>query len=51
MHASLVMRGPAVTHGVVPNGRLVDVGPTVASWLGLSMPNTDGKPFSVTPVN
>lgn len=50
MHASLVMRGPAVTHGVVRDGRLVDVGPTVASWLGLSMPNTDGKPFAVTPV-
>jgi predicted AlkP superfamily pyrophosphatase or phosphodiesterase len=45
MHASLVLYGPNVPHGTLQGARLVDIAPTIAEWLGLSMPNVDGKPL------
>jgi predicted AlkP superfamily pyrophosphatase or phosphodiesterase len=49
MNASLLMAGPGIAHGTVENAHIVDVGPTIASWLGLAMPNVDGAPLHVTP--
>ncbi len=48
MKASLLMVGPNVSHGALLNARLVDVGPTVAAWLGLPMPGVEGKELKVT---
>lgn len=47
MRASLLVRGPTIPRGSIGPARLVDVGPTVASWLGLAMPDVDGKPLSI----
>jgi predicted AlkP superfamily pyrophosphatase or phosphodiesterase len=49
MRASLLMVGATVPHGAIRDAHLVDIGPTVALWLGLSMPNVDGKALVVTP--
>jgi predicted AlkP superfamily pyrophosphatase or phosphodiesterase len=49
MRASLLLYGSNVPHGTIVGARLVDVGPTIAAWLGLSMPDVDGKPILVTP--
>jgi predicted AlkP superfamily pyrophosphatase or phosphodiesterase len=49
MHASLLLYGPNVPHGTLAGARLVDVAPTIASWLGLAMTGVDGKPLQVTP--
>jgi predicted AlkP superfamily pyrophosphatase or phosphodiesterase len=49
MHASLLMVGATIPHGVIRDAHLVDVGPTVAAWLALPMPNVDGKPLVVAP--
>jgi predicted AlkP superfamily pyrophosphatase or phosphodiesterase len=48
MQASLLMVGPGIAHGMVENAHIVDVGPTIAAWLGLAMPNVDGAPLRVT---
>jgi predicted AlkP superfamily pyrophosphatase or phosphodiesterase len=45
MRASLLLYGPHVPRGDLRDARVVDVGPTVAAWLGLAMPNVDGKPL------
>jgi predicted AlkP superfamily pyrophosphatase or phosphodiesterase len=50
MHASLLVYGPNVPHGTISGARLVDIGPTIASWLGLPMPNVAGKPLQVSPL-
>jgi predicted AlkP superfamily pyrophosphatase or phosphodiesterase len=49
MHASLLLYGPNVPHGTIAGARLVDIAPTIASYLGLAMPGVDGKPLQVTP--
>jgi predicted AlkP superfamily pyrophosphatase or phosphodiesterase len=49
MRASLLMVGPSIVHGKIRDARLVDVGPTIAGFLGLSMPGTDGHPLTVQP--
>lgn len=43
MQASLLWRAPGVEPGVRHGTRLVDIAPTVAHWLGLSLPASDGK--------
>jgi predicted AlkP superfamily pyrophosphatase or phosphodiesterase len=48
MKASLLMVGPNVPHGVLHGARLVDVGPTIAAWLGLAMPGTEGKELRIS---
>jgi len=47
MLASLLMIGPSIVRGKVEAARLVDVGPTIASFLGLSMPGTEGRPLAI----
>jgi predicted AlkP superfamily pyrophosphatase or phosphodiesterase len=49
MSASLILFGPTIEHGVLASARLIDIAPTVARWLGLELPNIDGKPLEVTP--
>ncbi len=49
MHASLILTGPGIAHGTLAGARLVDIGPTIAAWLGVSMPGVEGKPLQVTP--
>jgi len=48
MRASLLLYGPNVPHGTITGARLVDIAPTIAAWLGLPMPNVDGRPLQVT---
>jgi predicted AlkP superfamily pyrophosphatase or phosphodiesterase len=48
MRPSLLMVGPTVPHGTLVDPHLVDIGPTIASWLGLSMAGVDGKVLGVT---
>jgi predicted AlkP superfamily pyrophosphatase or phosphodiesterase len=49
MKASLILFGPTIAHGQLASARLIDIAPTVASWLGLELPGVDGKPLEVTP--
>jgi predicted AlkP superfamily pyrophosphatase or phosphodiesterase len=48
MRASLLLIGPNIPHGTIDAARLVDIAPTIAEWLGLPMPNVDGRPLHVT---
>ncbi|MEO6576981.1 MAG: ectonucleotide pyrophosphatase/phosphodiesterase [Polyangiaceae bacterium] len=48
MRTSLILFGPNVPHGTIAGARLIDIGPTIASWLGLSMPQATGTPLHVT---
>ena len=45
MNASLVVTGPGVRPGRIEGARLVDIGPTVARWLGITMKDVEGKPL------
>ena len=47
MLASLLMYGPAVAPGKIKQARLIDVAPTVARWLGLSLDKAQGKALPV----
>jgi predicted AlkP superfamily pyrophosphatase or phosphodiesterase len=53
MQASLLLIGPGIPAGPIAGARLVDIAPTIAQWLGLSMPDVDGRalaPISGTSV-
>ncbi|HEY6880263.1 MAG TPA: alkaline phosphatase family protein, partial [Polyangiales bacterium] len=43
MQASLLWIGPGVRPGRREGTRLVDIAPTIARWLGLTLPDTDGR--------
>ena len=43
MHASLLMRGAGIQPGVLEDARLIDVAPTLASWLGVTLPDVEGR--------
>jgi predicted AlkP superfamily pyrophosphatase or phosphodiesterase len=47
MRASMIIYGPAIGPGKIEHARLIDVAPTVASWLGLKLGETDGSPLAV----
>lgn len=49
MKASLLLVGATIPHGTIFDARLIDVAPTVATWLGLSLPNVDGKQLVIVP--
>lgn len=44
----LILYGPNVPHGTIAGARLIDIGPTIASWLGLPMPQATGAPLRIT---
>jgi predicted AlkP superfamily pyrophosphatase or phosphodiesterase len=48
MRASMLIIGPTIAHGAIANAHIIDVAPTIAEWLGLSMPAVDGSPLRVT---
>lgn len=43
MRASLLMWGAGVQPGVLSEARLIDVAPTIASWLDLQLPDAEGR--------
>lgn len=47
MRASLVLFGVTVAKGKLNDARLIDIAPTVASWLQLPLSGVDGKPLQV----
>jgi predicted AlkP superfamily pyrophosphatase or phosphodiesterase len=47
MRASLLVYGPAIGHAKIANARLIDVAPTIARWLGLSLTKAEGKPLEI----
>jgi hypothetical protein len=51
MRASLLLYGGAIPAGRLPEARLIDVAPTVARWLGLSLPAAGQPlPIALTPL-
>jgi predicted AlkP superfamily pyrophosphatase or phosphodiesterase len=47
MECSLLIFGPAVGNAKIPNARVIDIAPTVARWLGLSLDKAEGKALDV----
>jgi predicted AlkP superfamily pyrophosphatase or phosphodiesterase len=43
MQASLLVLGAGVPKGPLDGARLIDIAPTIAGWLGLSMSDVDGR--------
>ena len=46
MQASLLLLGPGVAPGPIAGARLIDIAPTMAHWLGLPMPDVEGRPLA-----
>ncbi len=47
MRPSLLVYGPLIGHAKIPNARLIDVGPTIARWLGLKLEKAEGTALEV----
>jgi len=47
MKASLILFGAGVPHGSLAGARLIDIAPTVARYLGLTLPHPDGQPLVI----
>jgi predicted AlkP superfamily pyrophosphatase or phosphodiesterase len=47
MRASLLMVGPTIPRGKIPDARLIDIAPTIAHWLGVKLPLAEGVPLRV----
>ncbi len=47
MRASMIFFGPAIGTGKIDHARLIDVAPTVATWLGLRFDKTDGSALTI----
>ncbi len=47
MRPSLLVYGPAIGHGKIEGARLIDIGPTVARWLGFRLERAEGKPLEI----
>jgi predicted AlkP superfamily pyrophosphatase or phosphodiesterase len=47
MLTSLLIYGPAIAPGKIADGRLIDVAPTVARWLGVKLEKAEGTPLPV----
>jgi len=43
MRASLLVLGPEIPHGRIEGARLIDIAPTIASRLGLALPEAEGR--------
>lgn len=48
MEASLLIYGPRVQPGAIEGARLIDVAPTIAAWLGVPLPDAEGRALPVT---
>jgi predicted AlkP superfamily pyrophosphatase or phosphodiesterase len=47
MFASLLMMGPTIQPCKIPEARLIDIAPTIAEWLGFSLPQAEGVPLKI----
>jgi predicted AlkP superfamily pyrophosphatase or phosphodiesterase len=47
MRASLLVYGPSIVPGKINGARLIDIAPTVATWLSLRMDKAEGRPLPV----
>lgn len=47
MHASLLVYGPEIASGVIAGARIIDLAPTIAKQLALSMPQAAGIPLDI----
>jgi predicted AlkP superfamily pyrophosphatase or phosphodiesterase len=47
MRSSLIFYGLSIGAGKIENARMIDIGPTIARWLGLDLPNAQGSALSV----
>ena len=47
MQAALLIYGPAIAAQKLPTVRVIDVAPTIASWLHLELRSAEGKPLSL----
>ncbi len=47
MRSSLIFYGPSISPGKIPNARMIDIGPTIARWLGLDLSNAQGSALAV----
>jgi predicted AlkP superfamily pyrophosphatase or phosphodiesterase len=47
MRSSLIFYGPSIRPGKITNARMIDVGPTIAHWLGLDLSNAQGSALAV----
>ena len=49
MRSSLIFYGPSISPGKIANARMIDIGPTIAHWLGLDLSSAQGAPLSPGP--
>lgn len=47
MRSSMLVYGPAIGKGKIENARMIDIGPTVAEWLGLELKKAEGRALKV----
>jgi arylsulfatase A-like enzyme len=47
MRSSFLAYGPAIGAGKIEHVRMIDIGPTVAAWLGFTLAKAEGKAFEV----
>lgn len=47
MRASLIVYGPSVAPGKIEAARLIDIAPTIATWLGFKMDKIDGAALPI----
>lgn len=47
MRASMLVYGPSVAPGAIQGARAIDLAPTIADWLGVSMPTAEGRVLPV----
>ncbi len=49
MRSSLIFYGPSIAVGKIAKARMIDIGPTIAHWLGLDLSNAQGAPLPLGP--
>jgi len=47
MNSSFIAVGRGIRRGPIESARIVDIGPTIARWLGLAMKDVEGKPLAI----
>jgi predicted AlkP superfamily pyrophosphatase or phosphodiesterase len=47
MRSSLIFYGPSIGAGKIRNARMIDIGPTIARWLGFDLSNVQGSALPV----
>jgi hypothetical protein len=47
MRSSLIFYGPSIRAGKIANARMIDIGPTIARWLGFDLSTAQGSALAV----